>query len=202
MLFLPQYQKAPDFSRGMNGVFLGLRYGVSPPRLHKKPQTLVCGGSLMTNLEIAKLLRNVAASYTIKDENKFRFQIIAYQKAADAIRNSSSEIMDLFKEKKLSSLPGIGPSISSHLEELLKTGNVKRFDWVTSGIPKSVFTLLDIPTIGPKRAYKLTYELSLKNPETVVDDLKKAGKMGKIAKIEGFGEKSQDDILRAISDIY
>jgi len=54
----------------------------------------------MTNLEIAKLLRNVAASYEIKDENKFRFQIIAYKKAADAIQNSSSEVKDLFKEKK------------------------------------------------------------------------------------------------------
>ncbi|OGH19767.1 MAG: hypothetical protein A3D74_02405 [Candidatus Levybacteria bacterium RIFCSPHIGHO2_02_FULL_37_13] len=156
----------------------------------------------MTNLEIAKLLRNVAASYEIKDENKFRFQIIAYKKAADAIQNSSSEVKDLFKEKKLSSLPGVGPSISSHLEELLKTGKVKHFEWVMQGIPKTVFPLLDVPTVGPKKAFRLTTELSLKNPETAVNDLKIAAVQGKIAKIEGFGEKSQADILRAISDFF
>ena len=38
-----------------------------------------------TNLEIAHLFRQVAASYAIKDEQKYKFQIIAYQKAADAI---------------------------------------------------------------------------------------------------------------------
>lgn len=154
----------------------------------------------MTNLEIAKLLRNVAASYTIKDENKFRFQIIAYQKAADAIENSSSELKDLLKEKKLSLLPGVGPSISSHLEELFKTGKVKHFEWVMQGIPKAVFPLLEVPTIGPKKAYKLTKELSLNDAEKVLNDLKKAGELGKIAKLEGFGDKSQEDILRAISD--
>jgi hypothetical protein len=35
----------------------------------------------MSNQEIAKLLRNVAAAYTIKDERKFHFQIVAYQNA-------------------------------------------------------------------------------------------------------------------------
>jgi len=157
---------------------------------------------LMTNSEIAKLLRNVAASYTIKDENKFRFQMIAYQKASDAIQNSTTELIDLFKEKKLSLLPGIGPSISSHLEELFKTGKVKHFEWVMKGIPKGVFPLLEVPTIGPKKAYKLTKELSLKNPESAVNDLKIAAVQGKIAKIEGFGEKSQADILQAISDFF
>ena len=156
----------------------------------------------MTNLAIAKLLRSIADSYTIKDENKFRFQIIAYQKAADAIQNSSSELTDLLKEKKLSLLPGIGPSISSYLEELFNTRKVKHFEWAMQGIPKAVFPLLEVPTIGPKKAYKLTKELSLKNPESAVNDLKIAAVQGKIAKIEGFGEKSQEDILRAISDYF
>lgn len=154
----------------------------------------------MTNTQIAKLLRNIAASYAIKSESKFRFQIIAYQKAADAIGNYTSELKDLYKERKLELLPGVGPSIASHIEELLKTGKVRHFEWVMQGIPQSVFPLLDIPTFGPKRAYRLVKEFFLNNPKTVIDDLEKIAKQGKIAKLPGFGEKSQTDILRAISE--
>lgn len=154
----------------------------------------------MTNAQIATILRNVAAAYSIKDENKFRFQIIAYQRAADAIESSTSEVKDLLKENKLESLPGVGPSIRQHLEELIKTGKVKHFDWVTKGIPESVFPLLDIPTFGPKKAYKLVSEFSLKNPMTVINDIEKIAKEGKIALLEGFGEKSQQDIFQAITE--
>jgi len=154
----------------------------------------------MTNLDIAKLLRNVAASYTIKNENKYRFQIIAYQRAADAIENSSSEVKDLFRENKLEFLPGVGHSMREHLEELLKSGKVVHFEWVMHGIPKSVFPLLEVPTFGPKKSYRLVKEFSLSRPETVIDDIEKAAKENKIAKLEGFGEKSQKDLLRAISE--
>ncbi|MBI4079582.1 MAG: hypothetical protein HY429_04820 [Candidatus Levybacteria bacterium] len=154
----------------------------------------------MTNREIAKLLQHVAAAYTIKNEQKYRFQIIAYQKAADAIMGTTEEIKDLIKEKRLEKLPGIGPSIRSHLEELIKTGKVKRFEWVKSGIPQTVYPLLDVPTLGPKKAFKLVTHFDLKNPKTVIDDIEKIATQGKIANVEDFGEKSQEDILQAIAE--
>ncbi len=135
----------------------------------------------MTNYEIAKLLRNIAAAYSIKNDQKYRFQIIAYQKAADAVGGTNSELKELFKENKLDMLPGIGSSIKTHLEELFKTGKVKHFEWVTKGIPKTVFLLLDVPTFGPKKAYKLVKEFSLTNENTVIDDIERIAKEGKIA---------------------
>lgn len=152
----------------------------------------------MTNSQIAKFLRNIAAAYTIKDEKKFRFQIIAYQRASDAVQNTTTELSELYKEKKLDTIPGIGPTIQSHLEELFKTGKVKHFDWVLKGIPEAVFPLLDVPTFGPKKAYKLVQEFKLSHPATVINDVLNLAKTGKIAKLEGFGEKSQSDILQAI----
>lgn len=154
----------------------------------------------MTNAEIAKLLRHVAAAYAIKNEGKFRFQIIAYQRAADAIEASTTEIKDLIENGKSETFPGVGPSIQQHLEELIKTGNVKRFEWVFEGVPQAVFPLLDVPTFGPKKAYRLTSEFHLKDPKTVINDVEKLAKAGKIAPLDGFGEKSQADILRAISE--
>jgi len=154
----------------------------------------------MTNLEIAKILRNVAAAMAILDEKKFYFQMIAYQKAADTIANTPTQVNDLVKEGKIGELPGIGKTIQERLEELVKKGKVAHFETFLSKIPPSVFPLLDIPSIGPKKAYKLVSAFKLKNPDTVVDDLKKIAESGQIAKLEGFGEKSQADLLRAFGE--
>lgn len=152
----------------------------------------------MSNVEIAKLLREVAASYAIQDEAKYRFQIIAYQKAADSIESQTAQIKDYVKEDKLDSIPSVGPSIRSHLEELIKTGRVKHFEQIMRPIPKAVFPLLEIPRFGPKTAYKLVKEFSLRNPKTVMDDIENLTKNKKIESVAGFGEKSQEDILQAI----
>ena len=152
----------------------------------------------MTNQDVAKLLRSVAAAYSIKDERKYIFQTLAYQKAADTIAHLPVELKDLLTDEE--KIPGVGPSIHEHLTELYKTGKVKHFDDVLSSVPASVFPLLDVTTLGPKKAYKLAVALKLKNPDTVVEDLIKAAKENKIAGLETFGEKSQSDIIRALEE--
>ena len=154
----------------------------------------------MSNREIAKLLTNVATAYTIKNEKKFRFQIIAYLKASEAISGLNGELIEFYKEDKLDAIPGIGPTLKSHLVELFKKGKVKHFDWVFKGIPKSVFVLTDIPTFGPKKAFRLVSEFKLNDPITVIEDVEKLAGENKISKLEGFGEKSQEDIVRAIEE--
>lgn len=154
----------------------------------------------MTNQEIATLLRHVAAAFTIKDEKKHHFQIVAYQKAADTIQNTSTQVADLVKENRLQDLPGIGPTIQQHLEELVKTGKVKHFEIVMESAPAAMFPLLDIPSFGPKKAFKLVTHFNLKNPKTVIQDIEKLATNGKIAGLESFGDKSQSDIIRAIQE--
>ncbi len=154
----------------------------------------------MTNSEIAKLLSSVASAYAIIDDKKHRFQILAYQKASDAIEHESKELKELYKERRLEELPGIGSSIKSHLEELFTTGKVAHFDQVLDKIPSPVFTLLDVPGFGPKKAYKLVTEFNLKNPETVIKDLVEIANKNKIATLQGFGEKSQSDILQSFKE--
>jgi len=156
----------------------------------------------MTNQEIAQLLRQVAAAFTITDEKKFHFQIVAYQKAADTIANASTQVADLYKENKLNTLSGVGSSIQQHLEELIKTGKVKHFESVMKNIPKSVYPLLSIPGFGPKKAYKLVTTFNLENPNTVIQDIKKLADKGEIAKLEGFGNKSQEVLNTAIKEFH
>jgi len=153
----------------------------------------------MTNKEIARLLKNMAAAYTILGEN--RFKIIAYENAASSISSSVQEVQQLAREGKLSQIGGVGPSISAHLDELFKKGKSIHFDTVLAKIPPAVFPLLEIPGFGPKKAIKLVSKLGLKNKNTAIADLQKAAREGKIAPLEGFGEKSQQDILKSI-DLY
>lgn len=154
----------------------------------------------MTNIEIARLLSHVAAAYSIKDEKKHYFQILAYKKAAEAIESSSSQISDLYKEGKLDDVPGIGNSIKTHLTDIFEKGQSQHLEEILSLVPQSMFPLMDIPSFGPKKAYKLVTAFDLSNPRTVIRDVTKLGQDGKIAELDGFGAKSQQDILRAISE--
>ncbi len=150
----------------------------------------------MTNVEIAELLRAVAASYQLKGEEKNRFRIIAYQRAADAVEHASSELKDLWDDGKLKEVPSIGESIASHLDELFRTGKSNHFEKVMKGLPKEMFDLMEVPGIGAKTAYKLVTKIGIKS----LEELEKAAKTGKIAELEGFGEQSQSDILKSIEE--
>ncbi|KKQ42080.1 MAG: hypothetical protein US60_C0024G0009 [Microgenomates group bacterium GW2011_GWC1_37_8] len=156
----------------------------------------------MTNTQVAELLRAVAAAYQLKGEEKNRFRIIAYQRAADAVEHASSELKDLWDEGKLDEVPGIGIGIAQHLGELFKTGKSKHFEEVMKGFPKQMFDLMIIPGIGAKTAYKLVEKFKSKISEkNAIADLERIAKGGRIAKLEGFGEDSEKDILRSISEV-
>ena len=146
-----------------------------------------------SNKQIAKILNDVAAAYTIGNES--RFKIIAYENAASSVEHATSEIKDLWEEGKLDTVSGLGESIRKHLDELFRTGKVGHFDDVTKSIPQIVFELLKVRGMGPKTAYKLATSLKLKS----LKDLVQKAKSGKIRKIPGFGQKSEQEILENLN---
>ncbi len=150
-----------------------------------------------SNKEIAELLRSIAAVYLLKGEIQFR--IIAYEKAADTVEHLNRELRDIWQEGRILEVPGIGSSIGSHLDEYFRKGRSRHFDSVLKKVPNSMFVLMKVPTIGPKKAYKLVMTLKLFNAQTVINDLKKACLDKKIETISSFGAKSQEDILNAIN---
>lgn len=157
----------------------------------------------MTNLEIAKLLRAVAAAFQVKegDERQNRFRIIAYNNAADAIEHATSELKDLWEEGKLSEVNGVGAAIGEYLNELFKTGKVKHFEKIIEDLPPAMFELMDVPGVGVKKAYKLTRELGITKAQGALEKLKKAAEEGRIKDIEGFGEQSERSILEAVGEV-
>ncbi len=153
-------------------------------------------GTHLTNAAVANLLREVAAVYLITKENKFK--VMAYEKAADALEQLDREIRDLWQENKLDTVPGLGESIRGSLGELFKKGHSPHFDSILKKVPSAVFTLMQLPQIGPLTAYKLATQLGLRDGRHALDDLKKAAEDGKIATMAGFGHKSQEEIVASL----
>ncbi len=149
----------------------------------------------LNNSEIAQMLKEIAAVYEVTGENRFR--MLAYQRSADAVEHATSEIRDLWENRQLEEIPGIGKTIAAHLEEYFRTGKVRHFEFVKKGMPRGMFEFLRVPGIGPKTAYKIAQELKIKT----VRELKKAAKSGEIAKLQGLGERSQADIIRSIMEL-
>jgi len=152
--------------------------------------------SMVTNKQISHLFRSVAATYILT--NEIQFKVTAYERAADTVDHLDRELYDIWENGQLFSVEGIGSSILSHIDEYFKKGNNSHLTKTVRKIPQTVFALMKISHIGPKRAYKLVNFLKLNNIKTVFEDLYKACLEGKVAQIETFGEKSQDEIQKAI----
>ncbi len=147
-----------------------------------------------SNAKIAKMLRNIAAAYTLKKLGNI-FQIRAYETAAGSIEHSTVELQDLWEEGKLSEVSGLGKSIQSYLDELFNTGKVKHFEEVQKGIPEVVFDLLNIPGVGPKTARNLA-DLGVEN----LEDLKKKIKAGELVS-KGFSAKVAQNIMLGLQSL-
>ena len=148
----------------------------------------------ISNQEISKLFKEIAAAYSAKGGDFFK--ITAYQKAADNVEHATSQLQDLWEEGKLDSVPGLGKSIQTYLDELFKTGHVKHFEEIKKGLPGGMFEMLGVGGIGAKSAYKLGKQLNLKG----LKDLEMAAKSKKIRNLEGFGQKSEEEIISALSE--
>ncbi len=124
----------------------------------------------------------------------------AYRKAARAIETLSEPIEKVYARggiKALLEIPGVGQSLAEKIEEFLKTGKMKEFTQIVSKIPKGVEEMMHVPGLGPKKVMKLYKKLKI----TSLAQLEAAAKAGKLKKLEGFGAKSEQDILRGLGII-
>ncbi|MDP2668577.1 MAG: DNA polymerase/3'-5' exonuclease PolX [bacterium] len=148
----------------------------------------------MNNQEIAKNLREMAMLYEMEG---VLFKPRAYEKAASGVEASGEEMKDLYAKggkDALKKIPGIGEGIAFHIESLLKKGVFAEHERLKKKIPVNISELSAVEGVGPKMIKSLYKELGIRN----LKDLEKAGKSGKIRKLEHFGQKSEEKILKGI----
>src|ERR1700722_3238010 len=148
----------------------------------------------VTNQSIAEMLRGIGEYLAMQN---VPFKPRAYEKAALVIDELEEEASETYKKggiKALEGIPGVGKSIAENIEEIIKTGKVEYYEELKKKMPVVLSALWRIEGMGPKSVQKLYQELGVKT----LADLEKAAKAGKIAKLEGFGKKSEEKILKSI----
>lgn len=148
----------------------------------------------MTNQEIAKILQEMAALYEMEG---VEFKPRAYEKAALGVEALDTEVKEIYKKgglKALEEVPGVGRGIAYHMEMLLKKGSFPEYTRLKKKIPVRISELTSVEGVGPKMAKVLWQKLKIRS----LADLEKAARAGKIRKLENFGEKSEQKILKGI----
>lgn len=148
----------------------------------------------ITNKEIAKILYEIGEYLKIRGVD---FKPRVYEKAAYSIENLEEEISEIYKKegiKAVENIPGVGVSIAEKIEELLKTGRLKYYERLKKSLPVKLTELTSIEGVGPKMIYKLYKKLGIRS----ISDLEKTARTGKVAKISGFGKKTEEKILKGI----
>ncbi|HEY1718565.1 MAG TPA: DNA polymerase/3'-5' exonuclease PolX [Verrucomicrobiae bacterium] len=142
--------------------------------------------------KVAEILVEIGVLLELKGENPFKTR--AYANAARTIEGLNEPLAKIVSEKRLGEIKGIGEALEQKITELVETGKLKYYDELKASIPPGMIEMLEIPGVGPKKIQALNKKLGVDS----IEKLEAACKSGKVAKLEGFGEKTQANILEGI----
>jgi len=146
------------------------------------------------NAEIAEMFDRMATLLEIQGANPFRVR--AYQNAARTIDGLAQSLADMLDEgEDLSELPDIGKDLASKIAEIVDTGRFAALEEVERQVPIGLLELRRLPGLGPKRVQALHEKLAISN----VSELKRAAMNHQIRELPGFGLKTEERILDALS---
>ena len=147
----------------------------------------------MENREIARILHETAELLEIDGAIIGRYR--SYEKAAELIYSLPERIEELAKDrKKLTELPGIGDNMAEHIDEILKTGDYGLRKKLLKKYPATLLDVLSLQGLGPKKAAFLWKNFKA----GTVEDVAKLAREQKLRDVPGFGEKTEENILRAV----
>jgi len=147
----------------------------------------------MDNKQIARILRDTAQLLEIDGAIIGRYR--SYEKAAELIDSLPESIEQLVKEpEKLEELPGIGERMVEHLQEIVKTGDYSLRKKLLKKYPATILDMLQLQSLGPKKVAFLWSNFKA----ATVEDVEKLAREQKLRDLPGFGEKSEQNILKAV----
>ena len=152
-----------------------------------------------SNKEIIQILKEVVAAMEVKGDSFFKIR--AYHTAILSIENLTQSVFELWENKRLGEIPGVGQALIDHIGDLFTKGEVVEFSKKKAGLPDGMFELIGLRKVGAKTAYKLASQFQLKHRETALEEVKKLAEAGKIRELDGFSEKSEANILDAIENL-
>ncbi|HEX3375456.1 MAG TPA: DNA polymerase/3'-5' exonuclease PolX [Candidatus Acidoferrales bacterium] len=148
----------------------------------------------MENREVARILLETAQLLEIDGAMIGRYR--SYERVAELLGGLHESIQDLARDRaKLKELPGVGDGMADHIDEILKTGDYSLRSKLLKKYPPTILNLLELQSLGPKKVAFLWKAFKA----GTVDEVEKLARDGKMRDLPGFGEKTEENILKAIA---
>ncbi len=141
----------------------------------------------MQNAEIARALETIATLMEIKDEAYYR--ILGYRRAAESVAALGRPAREI---ENLTELSHVGGTTAGVIRDLAEDRTPQILADLLEEIPSGLVEVTRLPGVGPRTAGRLWRELGI----TSVEDIAEVEE-GTLASLKGFGEKSEERILRA-----
>ena len=145
----------------------------------------------MDNYSIADQFSLLSRLMDIHGKNALKSK--SYSSAAFTIEKLPQELSSTPREK-LFSIRGIGESVGKKVIEILDTGSLQSLQEYIAKTPPGVLEMMNIKGLGPKKIHTLWKEMHIDSIEV----LAKACEENRIADKNGFGDKTQQNILNSI----
>ncbi len=146
----------------------------------------------MDKTVVAAALEEIGTLLELRGENPFKSR--AFHNGS-RLMDGISNLDELVRDKKLTTVKGIGEGLAEKIEILWTTGKLPYLEELRKSLPAGLLDVIRVQGVGPKRAKLLYDKLKIKD----IAGLEKACQDGKVAKLEGFGEKSQENILKGLA---
>jgi DNA polymerase (family 10) len=149
----------------------------------------------VTKAQIADVLDQIATLLELKGENPFKVR--AYRSGARILESvEEAELGRLVAEDKLQTVKGIGEALAQKITTLSRTGRLDYYDELKASVEPGLVEMLQIPGLGPKKIIALHERLGVDS----IAALSAACAAGKVAELDGFGEKTQEKIVAGIKN--
>jgi DNA polymerase (family X) len=122
------------------------------------------------------------------------YRVLAYRRAAKALRETPESVLRMSQQGRLTSLPGVGQTIADKVKELSETGDIAALRKLVDRNPPGIVPVMRISGIGPKTARRIFADLGVRT----VEDVRSAAREGRIRKLPGLGEKTEEVILEGL----
>ena len=152
-------------------------------------QFLNANTKILDHKTILKKLKLSIQLMELHEENPFKIR--GYQGALNSFDRGDQDLMSI-SDEDLGKIPGVGKSVLEAIQELKSSESFPLLDQLIEKTPAGILEILQIKGLGPKKVKTLWEELGI----TSTHELMEACQSGKVAKIKGFGEKTQDTIIQ------
>lgn len=148
----------------------------------------------MTNAEIGRVLERLAVRLEIQGENPFRVR--AYREGGRIV-GAHPEAMSAIAGTPgaLEAIKGIGKDLAAKIRDLVATGRTELDDELRKAIPDEVVDFTELQGLGPKRVKTLFETVGIRDRAA----LEAAAKAGQLRGLPGFGEKVEQNVLKALA---